>query len=228
MSAPILTVRGLSVRYGGAPALNGLDLDVAAGEVVAVLGPNGAGKSSLLKALIGLVPAAAGTVHLAGRDIAQLNPERRARAGIGYVPEGRRVFPGMTVTDNLLAGARKDGPALDTVYALFPALAEKARARAWTLSGGQQQMLSIGRALMTGPKLLLLDEPSLGLAPGLVDAIMGHVTEIAAQGTAVLLVEQNAAAACAVADRGLMLDLGRVADTFGLRKKQLIPRVGGR
>ena len=210
MSAPILEVRGLSVRYGGAPALDRLDLDVAVGEVVAVLGPNGAGKSSLLKALIGLVPAAGGTVLLAGRDIAHLSPERRGRAGIGYVPEGRRVFPGMTVTDNLLAGARTGGPALDAIFALFPALAEKARARAWTLSGGQQQMLSIGRALMTGPKLLLLDEPSLGLAPGLVDAIMGHVTEIAAQGTAVLLVEQNAAAACAVADRGLVLDLGRV------------------
>ncbi len=214
MSGPALAIDGLTVRFGEAPALAGVSLAVDPGEVVAVLGRNGAGKSTLLKAVIGLVPASAGRIALSGRDISRLSVERRAHAGLGYVPEGRRVFPAMSVRDNLLAGAR--GPAaagrdrLERVLALLPALAEKATARAWTLSGGQQQMLAIGRALMTGPKVLLLDEPSLGLAPGLAAEIMAHVAAIARAGAAVLLVEQNASAALAVADRGLILDLGRV------------------
>jgi branched-chain amino acid transport system ATP-binding protein len=214
VTVPALEVRGLTVLYGEAPTLANVGLSVGAGEVVAVLGRNGAGKSTLLKAVMGLVPADAGAVALAGRDVSRLAVEARARAGLGYVPEGRRVFPAMTVADNLLAGAR--GPAaacrarLDRVLALLPALAAKLRARAWTLSGGQQQMLAIGRALMTEPRVLLLDEPSLGLAPGLAAEVMAHVAEIARDGAAVLVVEQNAAVALAVAGRGLVLELGRI------------------
>ncbi|MEZ5669428.1 MAG: ABC transporter ATP-binding protein [Alphaproteobacteria bacterium] len=217
MTVPALAIRGLVVRYGEAPAVDGLDLAVAPGEVLAVLGPNGAGKSTLIKAAMGLVDAAAGSVHVAGTDVSRLPAERRARAGLGYVPEGRRMFPGMTVRDNLLAGARGGRAAvaqrLAGVEALLPALAEKAAARAWTLSGGQQQMVAIGRALMTGPRVLLLDEPSLGLSPALVGDVMRHVARIAAAGTAVLLAEQNARAALAVAGRAVLLRRGRIAES---------------
>ena len=214
MTHEALRVEGLTVRYGDAPAVDSVSLSVAAGEVVALLGPNGAGKSSLLRAIMGLTAAQAGTVVIDGRDATRLRVEARARAGLGYVPEGRRVFPGMTVRDNLRAGARGSARAehaqLERVLALLPALAEKAGDRAWTLSGGQQQMLAIGRALMTDPRVLLLDEPCLGLAPALVDAVMGHIATIAADGMAVLIAEQNAAAALSIARRGMLLRGGQV------------------
>jgi branched-chain amino acid transport system ATP-binding protein len=233
MSAPALQVEGLTVRYGDAPALSAVDLAVAAGEMVAVLGSNGAGKTTLLKAVMGLVPPAAGRVLLSGRDMTGEPVEARARAGLGYVPEGRRVFPAMTVADNLLAGARgtaaEQRRRLAEVLALLPALEGKLRARAWSLSGGQQQMLAIGRALMTAPQVLLLDEPTLGLAPGLAMEVMAHLAEIARRGAAVLLVEQNAPAALAVATRGLVLELGRVVqagDAATLRARLGLDREG--
>ncbi|UEM21604.1 ABC transporter ATP-binding protein [Skermanella mucosa] len=214
---PLLALSGLSVSYGGAPVVDGVSLDVRPGEVLALLGANGAGKSSLLKAVIGLLPAAAGRVLLDGSDITRLAPERRARLGIGYVPEGRRVFPGMSVRDNLevasFAPAAARMALLDRVFALFPQLRAKSGERAWRLSGGQQQMLAIGRALMGEPRLLLLDEPSLGLSPLLTAQVMATVREIAAGGTAVLLAEQAAARALEAADLGAWLRLGRLAET---------------
>jgi branched-chain amino acid transport system ATP-binding protein len=164
--------------------------------------------------VIGLAPAHSGTIALAGRAIETLKPEARARLGIGYSPEGRRVFPGMTVRENLEVACRA-GPAerrhrIEAVHALFPGLAERAGMPAWQLSGGQQQMLAIGRAMMTGPRLLLLDEPSLGLAPKLVGEVLRRVRAIADAGTAVLLAEQNAAAALQVCDRACVLRLGRI------------------
>lgn len=217
MTASALQIDGLSVSYGGALALDHVDLDLAPGEVLALLGRNGAGKSSLLKAIMGLVPAQTGTVSIAGQDVSRASVENRARAGLGYVPEGRRVFAGMSVRDNLLAGAggtaAERTARLERIMTLLPALKEKARARAWTLSGGQQQMLSIGRALMTEPKVLLLDEPSLGLSPALVDSVIAHVALIAQTGVAVLLAEQNADIALSVASRAIVLDQGRIAQT---------------
>lgn len=217
MTASALLVDGLSVSYGGALALEHVDLDLAPGEVLALLGRNGAGKSSLLKAIMGLVPAQTGMIRIAGQDASRDSVERRARAGLGYVPEGRRVFAGMSVRDNLLAGAggtaADRSTRLDRIMTLLPALKDKARARAWSLSGGQQQMLSIGRALMTEPKVLLLDEPSLGLAPALVDSVIAHVALIAQSGVSVLLAEQNADIALSVAGRAIELDQGRVTRT---------------
>ncbi len=214
MSGPLLEIRGLAVAHGEATALAGVDLDVGGGEVVALLGANGAGKSTLVRAVMGLVWARAGAIRLDGRDLAAAAPERRARAGIGYVPEGRRVFPGMTVADNILVACRGDrrtrAARLDRAFALFPALARRRAALGWQLSGGEQQMLAIARALAAEPRLLLLDEPSLGLAPSLVADLLARVREIAASGTAVLLAEQNAARALEVADRAAVLRLGRI------------------
>jgi branched-chain amino acid transport system ATP-binding protein len=215
--APLLTVIGLSVSYGGAPVVDNVSLTVAPGEVLALLGSNGAGKSSLMRAVIGLEPAAAGRILLDDTDITALPPERRARMGLGYVPEGRRVFPGMSVRDNLEVASFAPKTArsrlVERVFTLFPQLRTKSRDRAWQLSGGQQQMLAIGRALMGEPRLLLLDEPSMGLSPRLTSEVMATVRAIAAGGTAVLLAEQAATRALQAADRGLWLHLGRVADT---------------
>lgn len=209
----LLSVRGLTAGYGGATALDRVSLSVAAGETVALLGANGAGKSTLLKALLGLVPAR-GEVSFDGADLAPLATEARVRRGIGYVPEGRRVFPGMSVRDNLevagLPGARDRALDVERVFALFPDLAAKSRESAWRLSGGQQQMLSLGRALMGRPRLLLLDEPSLGLSPKLADEVFDAVGRISSAGTAVLLAEQSAARALEVAPRAVLLRLGRV------------------
>jgi branched-chain amino acid transport system ATP-binding protein len=213
MSA-LLRLDGLTVRYGAVTALDAVSLAVAPGEAVALLGANGAGKSSLLNAVIGLVGAAAGTITLDGAALQDTAAPARAARGLGYCPEGRRVFPGMTVRDNLAVASprprRAREAAIARQFAVFPALADKADTRAWQLSGGQQQMLAIARALMTEPKLLLLDEPSLGLAPNLVRALLGQVRTIAAAGTAVLLAEQNVAGALAVTDRAYVLELGRV------------------
>ena len=215
---PLLTLESVSVSYGGgAPVVDRVSLDVAPGEIVALLGANGAGKSSLLKSVIGLMPAASGRIHLDGTDIGGLPTHRRARLGLGYVPEGRRVFPGMSVRDNLEvashAPAASRARLLEHMFTLFPQLGAKAGDRAWQLSGGQQQMLSIGRALMIEPRVLLLDEPSLGLSPRLVDEVMATVRAVAAEGTAVLLAEQSAVQALSAAHRGIWLRLGRVMRT---------------
>lgn len=211
--SPLLSIRNLTAGYGGASALDDVSLTVAAGETVALLGANGAGKSTLLKALLGLVPAR-GDLRFDGADLGPLATEARVRRGIGYVPEGRRVFPGMSVRDNLevagLPAARDRAHDVERVFSLFPDLAIKSGESAWRLSGGQQQMLSLGRALMGRPRLLLLDEPSLGLSPKLADEVFSAVGRIAAAGTAVLLAEQSAARALAVAPRAVLLRLGRV------------------
>lgn len=212
MSA-LLSIRGLTAGYGGASALDDVSLSLAAGETVALLGANGAGKSTLLKALLGLVPAK-GELQFDGADLGGLATEARVRRGIGYVPEGRRVFPGMSVRDNLevagLPAARDRAQDVERVFALFPDLAGKSGESAWRLSGGQQQMLSLGRALMGRPRLLLLDEPSLGLSPKLADELFAAVRRIAGTGTAVLLAEQSAARALTVAPRAVLLRIGRV------------------
>ncbi|MCC7276000.1 MAG: ATP-binding cassette domain-containing protein [Alphaproteobacteria bacterium] len=182
-------------------------------EIVALLGVNGAGKSTLLQALVGLLPAAAGSAALDGRPLLGLAPERRAALGIGYAPEGRRVFPAMSARDNLLAVCRADAAErrrrVEAVYELFPQLPPKDRTLAWQLSGGQQQMLAIGRALMNLPRLLLLDEPTLGLAPATIDHLLERLTWIAASGTTVIIAEQNAAI-LAVAARVCVMRVGRI------------------
>ena len=213
MTAPLLRVEGLTVAHGRSPALDRASLGVDRGEVVALIGANGAGKSTLLKALIGLVPAA-GAIRLGGQAIERWPPEARARIGIGYVPEGRRVFPGMSVRDNLLVGCRgglaKARRRLGEVVALFPGLGERPEAPAWRLSGGQQQMLAIGRALMGAPLLLLLDEPALGLAPMVADELAAAVRALARRGTAILIAEPSVARALGLADRAYALALGRI------------------
>jgi branched-chain amino acid transport system ATP-binding protein len=215
MDGPRLRIDALRVARGGVTVLDGIAFEIDSGEVLALLGVNGAGKSSLIRAIAGL-DSATGAILLAGRDIAAFPPETRHRCGIGLVPEGRRVFPGMTVHENLeiaatgARAARRDRIA--EIFALFPDLAVKSGEAAWRLSGGQQQMLALGRALAGRPSLLLLDEPSLGLAPRLVETLLGEVRRIAAEGVAVLLAEQNAPAALAVADRAIVLRGGGIAD----------------
>ncbi len=215
MSGPILALSGVSVSRGGAPAVREVDLELQAGETVALLGANGAGKSTLLGAVMGLVPVSAGTIRFDGQPLGRLPADARARLGIGYVPEGRRVFPGLTVRENLdVAGPISAGERRrrrDAVYALFPQLAENRARAGWRLSGGQQQMLAIGRALMAEPRLLLLDEPSLGLAPKLAREVFTALAAIAGRGGAILMAEQNATQALAIAGRGIVLRRGRLA-----------------
>jgi ABC-type branched-chain amino acid transport systems, ATPase component len=214
VSGPLLRIEGLAAGYGGAMAVDRLTLSVAAGEAVALLGANGAGKSTLLKAVLGLIPVRYGRLWLDGEEITGLAPERRVRRGLGYVPEGRRVFPGMSVRDNLEVASplgRVDRACdLERIFALFPALADKAAERAWRLSGGQQQMLAVGRALMGRPRLLLLDEPSLGLSPKLAGEVFAAVRAIAAEGTTVLVAEQSAARALAATGRAVLMRLGTI------------------
>jgi len=214
MNDALLRVTGLTVAYGSVRAVDGVDLDVSAGEVVALVGANGAGKSSLLKALIGLIADVRGATVLAGMELSGLSPQRRARLGIGYVPEGRRVFAGMTAEENLLAASMEDAAAraarTQEMYALFPQLGVRHTAPAWQLSGGEQQMLAVARALMTRPRLLLVDEPTLGLAPATVQSVVRAIRNVAAEGAAVLLAEQNARVALAAADRGVLMRLGRI------------------
>ncbi|MBL8340107.1 MAG: ABC transporter ATP-binding protein [Rubrivivax sp.] len=209
---PLLQVRGLASRYGRIPALDGVSLHVAAGELVAIVGANGAGKTTLLRTLSGVQPLAAGTIRFDGADIGRETPRQRVQRGMVQVPEGRQVFGALSVEDNLRLGAfaRGTGGTVDTVWAMFPALAGKRSEAAGTLSGGQQQMLAIGRALMADPRLLLLDEPSMGLAPKLVAEIFNHVKALKARGTTILLVDQNARAALAIADRGYVMETGRL------------------
>ena len=208
----MLEVKGLGSRYGRIPALADVDLHVEAGELVAIVGANGAGKTTLLRTLSGVQPASAGTLRFQGADILRESPRRRVMRGMVQVPEGRQVFGALSVEDNLLLGAFARGKAstIDTVWAMFPLLHEKRQEAAGNLSGGQQQMLAIGRALMGDPCLLLLDEPSMGLAPLLVAEIFGHIAALKAAGTTILLVDQNARAALAVADRGYVMETGRI------------------
>ena len=208
----MLEVAGLASRYGRIPALAEISLRVQTGELVAIVGANGAGKTTLLRSLSGVQPSTATTLSFEGADIRPERPRQRVQRGIVQVPEGRQVFGAMSVEDNLLLGAFARGtPAtIDTVWAMFPVLREKRQETAGTLSGGQQQMLAIGRALMADPRLLLLDEPSMGLAPLLVAEIFGHVAALKARGTTILLVDQNARAALAIADRGYVMAAGRI------------------
>lgn len=212
----LLEVRGLTVYYGGIRAVAGIDLTVAEGEVVCLIGANGAGKSSILRALAGLLMPTAGEIYLHGRPITLLPVHERVRCGLALVPEGRGVFPRLTVEENLLMGGYLvvDPSILRTglayAYQLFPRLKERAGQKAGTLSGGEQQMLAIARALMSRPKLLLLDEPSMGLAPLLVQRIFETLTNIAREGVTLLLVEQNARLALKTSQRGYVLEGGVV------------------
>ncbi|MBC5768131.1 ABC transporter ATP-binding protein [Ramlibacter albus] len=209
----MLEVQDLGSRYGRIPALSGVSLRVGEGELVALVGANGAGKTTLLRAISGVQPVTAGSIRFDGGDIARLHARQRVQAGIVQVPEGRQVFAPMTVEDNLKLGtfARGNVSFLDAVFGLFPALADKRRELAGNLSGGQQQMLAIGRALMARPKLLLLDEPSMGLAPRLVSEIFSRIRALREVGTTILLVDQNARAALSIADRGYVMETGRIA-----------------
>ena len=215
MSA-LLALSGVRAGYGPIEALRGIDLTVAEGEIVALIGANGAGKSTLLMTICGVVRAHAGTIAFGGRDITNAPTNEIVRGGIAHVPESRRIFARMTVHENLRLGALVADRAhfaadLARVHALFPILAERAGQRAGTLSGGEQQMLAIGRALMARPKLMLLDEPSLGLAPLIARRILAVVREINQAGTTVLLVEQNAYQALKLAHRGYVLANGQIA-----------------
>ncbi len=214
---PLLELAGLDVYYGAIQALKGIDVTVRQGEVVALLGANGAGKTTTLRTVSGLIRPRGGQVRFGGERIDGVAAHQVVGLGIGHVPEGRRVFPAMTVLENLQMGAyrfrRVPREDLDRVFSLFPRLAERRVQPAGTLSGGEQQMLAIGRALMGRPALLLLDEPSMGLAPLVVRQIFEIIKEINEQGTTVLLVEQNAAQALLLADRGYVLETGSVVMT---------------
>lgn len=212
----MLSIKNLETSYGPVAVLKGISLEVAAGEVVALIGANGAGKTTTLMTLSGIVPRRSGSILFCGEEIGGLSPHQIVRRGICHVPEGRRIFPRLSVRENLEMGAylqtdsktaRED---LDYVFSLFPLLKERAPQRGGTLSGGEQQMLAIGRALMSRPRLLLLDEPSLGLSPLMVGKIFEMIKEISRQGKTILLVEQNAHAALTLADRGYVMETGEV------------------
>jgi branched-chain amino acid transport system ATP-binding protein len=212
---PLLTVSGLNVYYGRAQALVNVSIEAGAGEAVALVGANGAGKSTLFRTIIGLLKPSSGSIAFCSRPIGRLSPERRVRLGLGYAPEGRRIFPGLSVRENLEAAAR-DGAQererlIESAFELFPVLGERQLTPGWQLSGGQQQMLAIARALMGKPKLLLLDEPSLGLSPKLADEVFRRLREILHRGTSVLLAEQNVSRSLAYCDRAYVLETGKIA-----------------
>lgn len=218
MNCPLLEARDVSVRYSGVLALEKFSLTIAANEIVAIVGANGAGKSTFLRAITGLVPIAGGDVLLDGKSIAQLGPHEIVCAGVGHCPEGRRVFSRLTVSDNLKLGGyilksnRELSAQMDSMLTLFPRLSERIDQLAGSMSGGEQQMLALARALMSRPKILLLDEPSLGLAPQIVDEIFEIIQGLRKVGTAILLVEQNAVLALEVSDRAYVLEAGHMAD----------------
>jgi len=209
----VLVAESVVAGYDEAVILHGASVSIRRGEVVTIIGPNGAGKSTLLKAIVGLIPLREGRVALEGEDLAGRPPHAIVRAGVGYVPQVANVFPNLTVRENLEMGAftLEDGvdDALERVYGLFPLCRERGGEKVGRLSGGQRQMVAIGRALMLAPRVLLLDEPSAGLAPTLQNEVFRHIRGIADAGTPVLLVEQNARKALAMSDRGLVLDMGR-------------------
>ncbi len=212
----VLGIQGLSSQYGRIQALHDIDMEINKGELVALVGSNGAGKTTLLRVIAGLQPASAGSVHFGDQDITQLRADRRVKQGISLIPEGRQVFGPLAVEDNLLLGAYtrpKDNQIaadMEQMYTLFPILKQKRKQAAGTLSGGQQQMLALARALMARPQLLLLDEPSMGLAPILVEEIFNTIGELKRRGMTIFLVEQNAAAALTIADRGYVIETGHI------------------
>lgn len=211
----MLKVEDVTCRYGRIEVLHGVSLEVARGEIVTLIGSNGAGKTTLMRVISGILPQTKGRIEFDGQQIDRLPPHLRVARGIAQVPEGRQVFAPLSIADNLRLGAFRrhaaDVPhAMERIYALFPALAEKRNSPAGTLSGGQQQMLAMGRALMSDPRLLLLDEPSMGLAPVLVDQILDTVVRLRQEGMTILLVEQNVNAALAIADRAYVLETGRI------------------
>ncbi len=231
VSQTLLVVEDLHVRYGGIEVLKGIDLRVEKGKIVALIGANGAGKTTTLVAISGLVPAAHGTIHFAGQEIQDVAPESLVRKGLVHVPEGRHIFPRLTVLENLLIGAqcREDhnrvGTTLEQMFQLFPILKQRQRQLGGTLSGGEQQMLALARGLMASPKLLLLDEPSLGLAPKLVAQLFEVIRQIHALGVSILLVEQNAYQALHLAETAYLLETGRVVlqgTVEELRKNPLV------
>jgi branched-chain amino acid transport system ATP-binding protein len=213
-SETVLAVKGLRCGYGRTEVIHNLDLEVARGEIVCLIGANGAGKSTVIKAVVGLIPAASGSIGLCGRDVTALRTSTRVELGLAVVPEGRGVLPQLTVAENLLLGGyvrRSESwlnEEMERVLALFPILSERCDQLAGTLSGGEQQMLVIGRALMSRPRLLILDEPSFGLAPKIIDKIFEAVTELKSRGLTILLVEQNANVALEVSQRGYVLESG--------------------
>jgi branched-chain amino acid transport system ATP-binding protein len=211
----LLVAESITAGYGSVDILHGVSLRVAPGEIVSIIGPNGAGKSTAFKTIVGFLRPRDGRVVFDGVDITGLRPDLVLRRGLAYVPQGRIVFPQMTVLENLEMGAfierdaRRVAAALERVYTLFPILAERRRQKAGTMSGGEQQMVAIGRALMTTPKLIMLDEPSLGLSPKFVTLICEKLVEMKGAGYTLMLVEQNAVRALAIADRAYVLELGR-------------------
>ena len=215
-STPLLDVRGIDVAYGGIRAVRQLNLHVHPGELVALIGANGAGKSTTLRAICGLVPLAAGSIHYQGKSLAGQPVHSMVRQGLVMVPEGRGIFPQLTIEENLYMGAYtrtdKDGVAqdLEGVFTRFPRLAERRKQTAGTLSGGEQQMLAMGRAILSQPKLLLLDEPTMGLAPIMVDKIFEVIADISQRGVTILLIEQNARLALEVSQRGYVLESGEL------------------
>ncbi len=213
----MLKIDGLKVSYGGIEAVKGIDFEVPEGKIVTLIGANGAGKSTTLRSIAGLVKPAHGRIHLQAEDITGLSPDRIVSKGITLVPEGRRVFPDLTVLENLKIGAYLRTDSLEDdlkwVYDLFPRLKERSWQAAGTLSGGEQQMLAVGRALMSRPKIMMMDEPSLGLAPLVVKGIFDIIKEINRQGVTILLVEQNANMALKTADVGYVLETGRITLT---------------
>jgi branched-chain amino acid transport system ATP-binding protein len=208
----VLEAQGLQTYYGKSHILHGVGLEVREGEIVTLLGRNGAGKTTTMRTLMGLTPARGGSVRILGQDTTGWPPYRVAALGVGFVPEGRRVFGNLTVDENLRVPLERSGPfTVKRVYELFPRLAERRASRGRQLSGGEQEMLSIGRALLLNPKLLMLDEPSQGLAPLIVKQVFDIVAEMRREGISILLVEQNVRAAVEIADRAYVLDDGRVA-----------------
>jgi branched-chain amino acid transport system ATP-binding protein len=233
MSLPLLKVDSISSSYGPVNVLTKLSIEVKAGELVALVGANGAGKTTLLRCISGVQPISTGHIVFEGRDISPLRADQIVSAGISQSPEGRQVFAPLSVEDNLLLGAyslrkkKQKTQSINMIYQLFPILEERKTQSAGTLSGGQQQMLAIGRALMAAPKLLLLDEPSMGLAPLLVKEIFSTIKKLNQQGTTVLLVEQNAKMALSIADRGYVIETGKVTlsgDASALLENKAIQR----